>query len=299
MQVSSNNQNLVSIIIPAYNAGKFISETIDSILSQSHTNWELFVVDDGSKDNTADIVKTYATKDNRISLISKENAGVSEARNTGLQKAKGDFITFLDADDFWMKENLQKKIDYLINHPDVDFVFSNSMHADENLNNQKPSPEGKDENILEDLLLWNGEVIPGPCSNIVARKKCFTNGVLFDKRLSTIADQDFTVQLASKYKGKLIKEILWVYRVLPGSMSKSIKLMEEDSLAAYAIYKENNYFRSASFRRKCFSNMYLIVGASWWKDGNNKGRGLRFLALALFTAPLNTTLKIIKKLFKN
>ncbi len=298
MQDTLNNQYLVSIVIPAYNAGKFISSTIDSILEQSYINWELIVVNDGSEDNTGDVIKAYVIKDKRISVISKENGGVSETRNVGLEAAKGDFITFLDADDFWLKDNLQKKVYYLVNNPEVDYVFSNSMHSDENLNNQRPSPEGKDENILDDLLLWNGEVIPGPCSNILARRKCFDSGIRFDPRLSTIADQHYTVQLAAKHKGKLIKEILWIYRVLPGSMSKSLKLMEEDALMVYQLYAENNYFKSASFRRKCFSNMYMIVGASWWKDGNKKWRGLHFLALAFFSAPLNTMGKLFTKLLK-
>lgn len=298
MQDASNNQGLVSVIIPAYNAGKFISETIDSVLNQSYANWELIVINDGSKDNTLEIITGYATKDKRISVITKENSGVSETRNKGIDASGGEFIAFLDADDVWLKDNLQKKVECLINNPAIDYVFSNMLQADENLKNQILAPVGKDTNILEDLLLWNGEVIPGPSSNLVVRKKCLNLGIRFDKRLTTIADQNFTVQLASKFKGKLLHEALWVYRVLPGSMSKSLMVMEKDALTTYAIYKENNYFKSGSFRRKCFSNMYLIVGASWWKDGNNKWRGIHFLMFALFTAPLNTINKLIKKIFK-
>lgn len=298
MQDASNNQGLVSIIIPAYNAGRFISETIDSVLNQSYTNWELIVVNDGSKDSTLDIITSYVAKDKRISVITKENSGVSETRNKGIDASKGEFVAFLDADDVWLKDNLQKKVECLINNPEIDYVFSNMLQADENLKNQILTPVGKDTNILEDLLLWNGEVIPGPSSNLVVRKKCLNAGVQFDKRLTTIADQNFTVQLATKFKGKLLSEALWVYRVLPGSMSKSLMVMEKDSLTTYAIYKENNYFKSGSFRRKCFSNMYLIVGASWWKDGNDKWRGIHFLMLAFFTAPLNTINKLLKKIFK-
>ncbi len=299
MQDALNNKGLVSIIIPAYNAGKFISETIDSVLNQSYNNWEMIIVNDGSKDNTGDIINNYATKDKRISVITKENTGVSETRNKGIAALKGEFAAFLDSDDVWLRDNLQKKIDCLINNPGIDYVFSNMLQADENLQNQIPAPVGKDTNILEDLLLWNGEVIPGPSSNLLIRKKCLDSGIRFDKRLTTIADQNFTVQLATKFKGKLINEALWIYRVLPGSMSKSLMVMEKDALTTYAIYKENNYFKSGSFRRKCFSNMYLIVGASWWKDGNKKGRGLYFLALAFFTAPLNTINKVLKKFLKN
>lgn len=292
------NKPMVSIIIPAYNAGRFISETIESVFHQSFTDWELIIINDGSKDNTDVLLAKYAAADKRISIITKENSGVSDTRNKGIEKAKGDMIAFLDADDVWLKDNLQKKVNCLLTNPEIDYVFSNMLQADENLQNQTLAPIGKDNNILEDLLQWNGEVIPGPSSNLLVRKKCLDAGIRFDKRLTTIADQNFTVQLAVKFKGKLLNEALWVYRILPGSMSKSLKVMEQDSLATYAIYKENNYFKSASFRRKCFSNMYMIVGASWWKDGNDKWKGVRFLMLAFFTAPINTITKLLKKIFK-
>lgn len=297
MQDSLNNMPLVSVIIPAYNAEKFIAQTIDSVISQTYSNWELIVVNDGSTDNTLHIVQTYSNNDHRISFISKPNTGVSDTRNTGIAKAKGDYIGLLDADDVWLPINLEKKITVLKENPSIDFVFSNMYQADKNLENQTPAPAGKDSNILEDLLLWNGEVIPGPCSNLVVRKKCFDSGIKFNPTLTTIADQNLTVQLAMKYKGKLIAENLWIYRVLPGSMSKSLMVMEQDSLATYALYKANNYFKSNSFRRKCFSNMYMIVGASWWKDGNEKWRGLHFLTLAFLTSPFNTLSKLFKKVF--
>lgn len=297
MQDGLNKIPLVSIIVPAYNAEKYIAETIDSVIAQTYSNWELIIVNDGSTDNTLRVIENYLNKDKRISFITKHNTGVSDTRNTGITKAKGEFIAFLDADDVWLPNNLEKKTDCLIKNTDIDFVFSNMFQADKDLQNRTFAPEGKDTNILEDLLLWNGEVIPGPSSNLLVRKKCLDTGIRFDKRLTTIADQNFTVQLAAKFSGKLLKENLWVYRVLPGSMSKSLQVMEQDSLATYAIYKEHNYFKSGSFKRKCFSNMYLIVGASWWKDGNKKGRGFYFLMLAFFTSPINTLQKLFKKIF--
>lgn len=292
-----NNIHLVSIVVPAYNAGKYITETIDSVIAQTYTKWELIIVNDGSKDNTPQVLENYSKKDSRISFITKQNTGVSDTRNTGIEKAKGEFIAFLDADDVWLPHNLEKKINFLLDHPETDYVYSNMLQADQFLQNQILAPVGKDTNILEDLLLWNGEVIPGPSSNLLVRKKCLDAGIRFDRRLTTIADQNFSVQLAAKYKGKLLDEALWIYRVIPGSMSKSLQVMENDSLQTYAIYKEHNYFKSDAFRRKCFSSMYLIVGASWWKDGNNKTKGLYFLFLAFLSSPLHTINKLLKKTF--
>jgi glycosyltransferase involved in cell wall biosynthesis len=289
---------LVSIIIPAYNAGRFINETIISVQNQTYTNWELIVVNDGSTDDTLNIIQKFSNDDKRISFITKKNSGVSDTRNKGIDAAKGEFIAFLDADDVWMKDNLQKKIELLKRDASVDFVFSNMMQADQNLQNSTLAPVGKDESIFEDLLLWNGEVIPGPCSNLVVRKKCLDKNIRFEPSLTTIADQNFTVQLAQHHKGKLIEEALWTYRVLPGSMSKSLAVMEKDSLATYTLYKEKNYFKSTAFCKKCFANMYLILSGSWFKDGKDFAKGAKYLLKAFSEAPLHTSSMLFKKLIR-
>jgi glycosyltransferase involved in cell wall biosynthesis len=291
-------ESLVSIIIPAYNAERFISETINSVLNQTYTNWELIIINDGSTDKTLDIIQRFSANDNRISYITKNNSGVSDTRNKGIEAAKGEYIAFLDADDVWMQNNLEKKIEVLKKDPSVDFVYSNMMQADQNLQNATPAPAGKDENIFENLLLWNGEVIPGPCSNIVIKRKCVEAGIRFEPALTTIADQNFTVQLSEKFKGKLIKEALWIYRIIPGSMSKSLTVMEKDALNTYAIYKNKNYFRSITFRKKCFANMYLVLSGSWFKDGHDYTRGTKYLLKAFGSSPLYTSGILFNKLFK-
>ena len=114
MNKNNNNINeypLVSVIIPAYNASRYIVSTIQSVLNQSYRYLELIIIDDGSKDNTAELVKTFT--DERIQYFYQLNQGVSVARNTGISKAKGDFIAFLDADDIWRSENLEVKLNYL------------------------------------------------------------------------------------------------------------------------------------------------------------------------------------------
>lgn len=106
--------HLVSIIIPAYNAGEFISKTLDSILNQTWTNWEAIVVNDGSIDNTEAIVKQYAESDNRIILVSQSNRGCSPAKNIGLGFAKGDFVQYLDADDILGKDKIKLQVEALL-----------------------------------------------------------------------------------------------------------------------------------------------------------------------------------------
>ena len=105
---------LVSIITPCYNSADFISESLDSILAQTYTNWELIVIDDKSEDNTAKIVEDFAQQHSNVKLIKLEkNAGVANARNIGLEYSKGKYIAFLDSDDVWLSEKLSRQVQFM------------------------------------------------------------------------------------------------------------------------------------------------------------------------------------------
>lgn len=288
-------QPLVSIIVPAYNASRFIEATIRSVQEQSYTNWELIIVNDGSKDQTEELVKPFLI-DKRIQLLSQKNSGVCIARNNGLKNAKGEFIALLDADDLMLPENLNAKIERLNANPNADWIYSNLILIDENGNSAGPDTNGKGENVLENLLLWNGEVIPGPCSNLVFRRKIIDNGIQFDPKFSTAADQDFCMQLAGNYQSVFLSETFAAYRILPNSMSRNIAVMEKDHLAVYEKAADNNLFHSNRFRRKCFSNVYLILAGSWWVNGKNKMRGLQFMLKAVLIYPSSFG-KLIRKFF--
>ena len=103
-------KGLVSIITPMYNGGKYIGETIESVLAQTYEMWEMIVIDDGSKDNGPDIVRSYVEKDPRISLLTQPNGGSAVARNNGIKHANGQYIALLDSDDIWAPEFLQSQI---------------------------------------------------------------------------------------------------------------------------------------------------------------------------------------------
>lgn len=275
---------MISIVVPAYNAEKYIADTINSVLNQTYKDWELIIVDDGSKDNTASIVKQFCEKDPRIHYHYKANSGVSDTRNVGMNMAKGEYIALLDADDFFEKENLEEKIRFLDNN-EFDWVYSNMYNADENLNILNIDEGGNDVDILNSILSWKGQVVPGPCSNVIFSKKCYEDGVRFDSEFSTAADQDFTIQLAAKYKGKFINKPLWRYRILHNSMSKNIAVMEKDHIGVYKKARKKELFHSKSFENQSFANLYFIIGASWWKDGHNKLKGTKFLIKSFLTSP--------------
>ena len=121
---------LVSVIMPAYDMQSFIGESISSVIAQTYTNWELIVVDDGSTDQTRNIVAKFMKEDKRIQYFYQPNSGQGKARNFGIHESKGDLVAFLDADDSWMPEKLQKQTDF-IQENNADLIFSDIIIVDE------------------------------------------------------------------------------------------------------------------------------------------------------------------------
>ncbi len=126
-------QDLVSIVTPTYNSEAFIAQTITSVQNQTHQNWEMIIVDDGSTDGTAEIVLEKAQEDNRLTFVRmSENSGPAKARNAGIEKVSGKYMTFLDADDIWLPEFISTSIDTIIKNK-VFFVFSSYRRSNEEL----------------------------------------------------------------------------------------------------------------------------------------------------------------------
>lgn len=123
---------LVSVIMPAYNAERYIRESIESVLNQNYKRWELIIVDDCSQDSTVHIVREYAERDPRIRLIrSKENLGPASARNIGLEAGAGSYLALLDSDDLWLPEKITKQINFMLEHKaDISCTAYRRMSAD-------------------------------------------------------------------------------------------------------------------------------------------------------------------------
>lgn len=148
----------ISVIVPVYNVEKYLHRCIDSILTQTFTDFEVLLIDDGSKDSSGDICDEYAKKDSRVKVIHKVNGGVSSARNVGLNNAKGEWITFIDADDYIASDFFS-----VIDNNDCDFIIGQSQHFNssgkywysERLSPQKVLSEEKKRGFLEHNLLWH------------------------------------------------------------------------------------------------------------------------------------------------
>ncbi len=212
----------VSVIIPAYNAMKYLPDAVESVLRQTFTDFEVLIVNDGSKDQ----IVSWASQltDQRIRLISQENQGVSVARNTGISQAKGDYIAFLDADDFWETRKLEKQVCCLEENPEVGLVHTWMVFVDEQgKSTGRVMPSFAEGQVWQKLLEKN--LIA--CASVMARRQCFEKVGVFDCALHSMEDWEMWIRIAACYPFAVIQEPLAYYRQVPGSLSKNYQVMEQ------------------------------------------------------------------------
>lgn len=194
------NNFLVSVIVPAYNAESTIRTTLEAILKQSYKNIEVLVVDDGSKDSTAEIVSVY--EDCRIVLIRKENGGVSSARNFGIKKARGEWIAFCDADDIWDNLKLEKQIHVINNLPDVDFIGCNR-------NGEKTRVLFHSYNRVRKIVFSDMLIKTFPqTSTVVIRKTVFNDVGVYDENQKYAEDGNLWLRICKKKNCYMMPESL-------------------------------------------------------------------------------------------
>ncbi|MBS1568761.1 MAG: glycosyltransferase [Bacteroidetes bacterium] len=272
----------VSIIIPAFNAEKWLADAVKSLLAQTFSNWELIIVNDGSTDGTPQLARSF--QDRRIRVLDQANAGVSAARNAGLAMAQGNYIGFLDADDAMLAENLARKL-HLLAQSGADWAFADVAVCGPDLAPTGVVIHGTDGDVLRTALLQERPAVPLSCGNIVASSSCFRAGIRLDERLSNAADQDFTIQLAARFRPVHVKEVLCLYRNLAGSMSKDVQLFQDDHLRLFRNARKSGLLNNLWFRRRCMANVYWAIGGSWWMVANRRMRALPWFLRAFACRP--------------
>lgn len=222
--------DLVSVIIPAYNQSKYIRETIDSVLKQTYNNVEIIVVNDGSTDDTLKILQEYG---NKIKIINQKNKGLAGARNSGIREAKGDYLAFLDSDDLWYNNMLSVMVSHLKNNQQSDIAACSCDLIDEKSQrirrfNRMSFFRNKIKNsFLRTLTLIN----MFPVHTLLIRKKCFDCCGVFDESLRATEDWDLWLRMAVHgHKFLLIDDVIAKYRIHGESMTHDPKRMEESWL---------------------------------------------------------------------
>ncbi len=218
----------VSVIIPAYNMARYTVEAIKSVLNQTFKDYEIVVVDDGSTDNTKELLQPYI-ESHQITYIYKENGGACSARNVGIRVSRGEYIAFLDCDDLWLPKKLEISIDLLDSHPEIGFVYSRAIIIDKKGDNLWFSKERcySGENALEKLIFRNFIRSSSP----VVRKECFKKVGLFDETIFHPADRDMWLRISEYFPIKYINIPLIKYRVGEWSyFERNIELAKAESL---------------------------------------------------------------------
>jgi glycosyltransferase involved in cell wall biosynthesis len=204
-----DGEPLVSVVIPAYNAEKYVAEAVDTVLAETYDNIEVIIVDDGSTDQTAERVKPFL-EDPRVKYIRQPNAGPAAARNRAIRETRGELIAFLDADDRWEPRKLERQVP-LFRNPKVGMVY---CPADEFTEDGRDIPstaalEARRGRAFWDILLGNFVVL----SSAVVRKSCIENVGDFDPSLPTAEDTEFYARVTHDYELDYVDEPLFQRRL--------------------------------------------------------------------------------------
>lgn len=259
----------VSVIIPTYNRANLVGRSIQSVLSQTYRDFEVIIVDDASKDNTEDIIKSFFDK--RIRYIRhKENKGGSAARNTGIRLAKGEFLAFLDSDDEWLPEKLEKQIEvFQKTSSDVGVVYTGYYWIGNNTKTYTPPDRitQKDGNIQAALLKENFVTT----SAALVKKECFEKLGLFDERFPALQDWELFIRFSKYYCFKCIDEPLAILYYQSASISgnqnvrtEAMKLIIEKHLKDFKKFNETLAKHYVSIGRQSYYNGYIYKGIKYY-----------------------------------
>lgn len=244
----------VSAIIPNYNYAPHVAAAVDSVLQQTHRDIEIIVVDDGSSDGSVDILRGYGS---RITLLQQKNAGVSAARNRGIQAAKGEFVALLDADDRWHPDKITRQLALL--RPDVGLVHCWARLIDGNGKTVGSVRTGGRGYLLDQIAQLRGTILGGGSSALLP-KRVFEELGYFDPGLSTSADYDMWRRVLSRYRAEMVEAELFDYRVHAGGMHLNVDVYERDVFRALdRMFTDPISAAARPHHRRAYSQFYWTL----------------------------------------
>ena len=250
---------LVSVVIPSFNYGHFVTDAVESALAQTYRPLEVIVVDDGSTDDTRNRLKPFA---DRIHYVYQNNRGLSAARNTGIRLANGEWIALLDADDVWHPEKTEIQLRAASSLDGIGLVGSLPAIS---LPDRLPPQPAVERLSVRDFLLSSRT---GP-SGALIRPNCFDAVGLFDEGLTSIEDRDMWLRIASRFPSVQVMSPCWWYRPHAGQMSRRASRMVENYKKVltkfFAEHPEH-----ASLRRLAWSYLYVDGAWSFLDEGDER-----------------------------
>ena len=307
----------LSIIIPVYNAENHIRKCLDSIISQGFFDYECIMVNDGSSDNSEAICQEYADINSRFVLVSKPNGGASSARNAGIEEAKGEYITFVDCDDFIIND-IYKKAFEIIDETDADVVCFDMMQK---TGDTETKIEFSDSGLEKNFINY-GVYMHSVCNKLFRLKTIKENGYRFDEDLHTCEDFLFVFRsMSSADKIIYMDETGYQYNINEQSLTHVIRdtEMAEDQRKAYQYLKEfcekqditEEYSELLKYRKLCWAILYLVLSNmydperyrkiagedEYWVYGKKSLRMISYFASRGFDLPAGIYVSL-KKLLK-
>jgi len=254
----------VSVIIAAYNKASLTVKTVESVLNQTYKNIEIIVVDDGSTDNTRQLLIPYQ---DRIRYIHKKNGGACSARNMGIGLAEGEYIGLLDCDDLYLPEKIELSVNLLEEHPDFGLVHSAAYFVDEKgrILRTFSHPRSRCMGWVAKDLLFRDFICN---STVVARKACFDKVGLFDETIFTPGDWDMWLRLAEEYKVGYINAPLVLYRASGSYILNHIEQMKKEELAVLEKTFKRNFHLSSRLQNKAKAKLHYRCALSYLLIGN-------------------------------
>jgi glycosyltransferase involved in cell wall biosynthesis len=207
----------VSVIIPTYQKGPYISQAIESVLSQTYTDFSIIVIDDGSTDNTSEVLTKYKDK---ISIIRQVNKGPAAARNQGIKASNSEFIAFLDADDIWLPYKLERQVNMFLEDPAIALVYSDTLIFSNEVDYRKtyfdifPPASG---NVYQELFV--SDFIP--TLTAIIRRSCLNVTGFFDESVFGPEDYDLWLRISRLYPISFVPEPLARYRIIEGQITSN------------------------------------------------------------------------------
>ncbi|HYF52420.1 MAG TPA: glycosyltransferase family A protein [Planctomycetota bacterium] len=262
----------ISVVIPTYNYGRFVCEAVDSVLGQTLQPLEIIVVDDGSTDNTAEVLKPYG---NRIRYIYQKNEGLSAARNAGILAARGEWIALLDSDDTWEPRKLELQAAFAAAHPEIDLLGTLELTAAD-------SPQLACEAVFITTRDFLGGAPFGPSSVLMRKSRAIEAG-LFKVDLRSVEDRDMWLRLSTRGKCARLNTRLWTYRQHSNQMHSNAQRMQESYLRVL-----NEFFsefpRERKHRRLAYA-WYHFDSAQEYSLGGRTARAIGHLLRSFMLQP--------------
>lgn len=290
--------NKVSIIMPVYNSSKYLDRSIQSVINQTYSNYELVIVDDGSTDNSKDIITKYRSNVNTIKYIYEENKGIAGARNTGINNANGDYIALLDADDTWRRDKLESCVNAISNNLSVGFIYSAFNVIDENdkiLYSSILDINATPDDIFKNLVLRKINIA---AVTVLFRKKCCDSVGIFDesKEIMGVDDRDLWIRISSKYKCLYIPKILASWRKHPQNYSGQKDIMIQARINQLHKLLLSNFI-DLNLYNKAISKVLKEAGDSFLAVDNSKARKYYFNSIKHSKTEFFSYINFLKTLY--